>query len=39
MTTLAASFLIVFFLILADNEDNHYISDGFEIQQDSTRDV
>ena len=41
VTTLASSFLIVFccFFILAGNEDNHKISNGFAIRQDRTRDV
>ena len=36
MTTLAPSFLIGS-SILAGNEDNHKISNGFEIGQDQTR--
>ena len=37
VTTLAPSFLI--FFILAGNKETHNISDGFEIQQDPTRDL
>ena len=38
MTTLTPSFLIGSF-ILAGNEDNHKILDGFEIGQYSTKDL
>ena len=33
MTTLAFSFLIVCFFILAFNTDNHKISDGFKFRK------
>ena len=39
MTNLAPSILIGLFFILAGNEDNYKISDGFEIRQDLTRDL
>ena len=38
VTTLAALFFDWIFLILAGNEDNHKISNGFEIRQDRIRD-
>ena len=39
VTTLAPSFFDWIFFILAGNKETHNISDGFEIQQDSTRDL
>ena len=39
MTTLATSVFDWFFFILAGNEDNYKISDGFEFRQDWTRDL
>ena len=39
MTTLTPLFLIGSFFILAGNEDNHKILDGFEIGQYSTKDL
>ena len=39
MTTLAPSFFIFFFFILAGNKDNHKILNGFGIRHDSTRDL
>ena len=39
MTTLAPSFLIGSFFILAGNKDNHKISNGFEIEQYPTNDL
>ena len=39
MTTLAPSFLTGSSFFLAGNEDNHNVSNGFEIQQDPTRDL
>ena len=38
MINLAPSFLL-FFFILAGNEDNHKILDGFEIGQYPTKDL
>ena len=39
MTTLATSVFDLFFFILAGNEDNYKISDGFEFRKDWTRDL
>ena len=39
MTTLAASIFDLFFFNPAGIKDNHKILDGFEIRQDSTRDL
>ena len=39
VTTLAPSFLIGSFIILAGSKETYNISDGFEIQQDLTRDL
>ena len=39
MATLAPSFFDWFFFIFADNEDNYKISNGFEMQQDRTKDL
>ena len=36
MTTLSPSFLIIFSLFFAGNEDNHKSSGGFDIRQDLT---
>ena len=38
VNTLAPSFLIGSSLFFAGKEDNHYISDEFEFQPDSTKD-
>ena len=38
VTTPAPSFLDWIFFILADNKDNHKISDGFDIWPDQTLD-
>ena len=38
VNTLAPSFLIGSFFILAGKEDNHNISDEFEFRPDSTKD-
>ena len=39
MATLAPSFLTGSYLFFAGNEDDHKISNGFEIPQDLTRDL
>ena len=39
VTTPAPSFFDWIFFILTDNRDTHKISDGFEIGQDSIRDL
>ena len=38
MTTLASSLLYLFFFIVAGNEDNHKIMNGFDVQPGQTRD-